>query len=359
MINKSKDVDEMNNPESEQEADNQNKPEVKPDPVKSARSPTPNGQSIEAVANEDPNRDYYGRLITYTFSDILIPADSLRELYSEIGIPLDYFPKEINDRGAWKRACREIEKKRTYQEKQDTDNPEELTIIHEAIKIKPSVRQIEKTVINSENEEVNHEKIVKFRYEEPKNIQMKTLEGKEEEALKWYNEMMTKYEKLRSNYTQNHIRNTFREKVIHGNKINSVAIRRTGSVYFIPEKHAELIEKFSKLAKTLDKMSNDILEIVAIPVVKQPEQKDMIKRHIKKETVDRTSKVMEKAKEIIEEDKKINPSTYENFIEEMQSLRKKREEYKKLLDAPLDVCEEQINILRQQLQKITDNVKSD
>ncbi|MFO8005346.1 DUF6744 family protein, partial [Thioalkalivibrio sp.] len=65
------------------------------------------------------------------------------------------------------------------------------------------------------------------------------------------------------------------------------------------------------------------------------------------------------AKQILSENKGITPAQYQKFVEELKSLRERKDEYSELLNSPLDICDEQIKILRQQMSELASHVRND
>lgn len=333
---------------------------IKLDPVQSAKDAEVNGHKIEGI--EGGNTDeYYGRVMWYKFTEFVIEEDILLNLYRKLDVPEDIFPNEIRDKGAWKRACSRLQNKKRQRFEKD-DEVHERKITYERKRPNPNTRIIVKIIRRSDEDDIEFKKLVRFKYEGEENISYEALDASEEVAKEWYDEMYQQYEIYRSHYTKDQIRDAFRDTL---KTLNPVTITSRGSVYFIPEQYADVIEKFSRAIKILREDFLDIaddssaLEVGQLPVIKQPEQRDIIKRKIKSETVEDASKIMTKARNIIENDENIDSSTYTRFVDKMKELNQRRKEYEEILDASLNTCDEQMNILKNQLNKLAQNVKDD
>jgi len=327
-----------------------------PDKIHSARSVEANGQRLEAVKDDGSSPDYYGRLFWYTFSKMTVPQDELRELYKKLGIPEKHIPRKISAKGAWKRAITNVAKRESNKPVKDEDE-NGVTLQYEVRRFTPSIRVIEKTWLNSNNEQIDHEELVRLSYGGPDTIVWTPLESDADTAKEFYVKVKEEYKLLKNNYTNNKIRNWIRKSI---NRLDPIQLRESGGVYFVPERHSELMEKFCKLSKILDKKySTGTTELVQIPVIKAPQEKEMIKERVRIDTVERASKKISMAKQILSENKNITPSQYQKFVEELKSLRQRKDEYSELLNTPLDICDEQIKILKQQMSDLASVVKGD
>jgi len=178
----------------------------------------------------------------------------------------------------------------------------------------------------------------------------------EKTPKEWYKIMMSRYERMKNAYTNRKIRDTIREAI---QELTPVSMRESGGLYFVPEEYAGLMEKFSRLAIQLNEnfsRSSYRTELVQIPVVREPEQKDMIREKVKTDTVKRAGQTLQEAKEIIEQGQEMSPSEYEEMVNELETLNERRKEYEDMLGEQLDTCKSQIEILNQQLEKLAKQV---
>lgn len=320
--------------------------------IKSAKA---YGREIQSVAS-DEDTDYLGRIIWYTFGEMLVPRDDLVKQFHELGIPEKYLPPEVQQKGAWKRACKKLEHK---EEEVIEDVGEKLVTEYMTRKVDADTRIIVKEVRRTDKGQLDYKKLVRFEFNSEDDIKFEPLDASFDVASDWYDRMLDRYEILRESYEARHIRNNVRNTI---NKLNPVSMRQSGGVYFVPEKHADLIEKLATLTRYLGEeygQSSYRTELIQLEVISKPDKKEMIARKIKQDTVGKANDVMQNFKQIINEDRDIYPSEFEDYNDQIKELMERKEEYEEMLGRQLGTCEEQIEIMKKQLGRISDHIKAE
>ncbi len=314
------------------------------------------GEQLKAVA-EESDSEILGRLFWTSVGGLLINEDTLSRYYRNLDIPMEYFPSEIKNKSAWKRATKEMETKET---ETMIVNGDEMAVVTEYMmrKMDRNERHLVKEVRREDKGRLEYKEIVSFEFDnEADTPRWKTLDVDYKVAKEKAEEFQSKYKKLKNHYTDKQIRYQLRKTF---NDLNKILMRSTGGVYFVTEKHADLLIKFRKLLKKLNEhhgTTNFSSALYQVPVISTEDQKDMISEKLTEDTVEKASNLMEEIQDIIESDDDITAKRYQRIVEDIHDLEHRKKEYEDTLSMKLKTCEQQEKILKRKLNDLIPKVK--
>ncbi len=340
------------------------------------------GQEVKAIEGDTEDVDFLGRLFWYTIGESLAPINKITDFVAKEKLDKELLPNPPKQKVAWRRAMRDMERKLTIKAEEEIEAPEYLVnFIERSDKIKLSdledeemdryvaeymVRKLDKDTFHlvreirrPDEDRLDYTELIEWQYvNDQDRVAWKPLTTKDQHRNmgKMHKEMMEKKQKYEESANEYDIRKRVNE-FLDGEQI--ITLKSSGGVYFIPEKNQEIIQEVKKLLDQINEWSTGGFrsELWQVPVISTEEQKDLIENGVKQETVKFADKKMKEIKQILQNDEEISKKKYHNLIEELKDVKERKQEYEEIIGRNLDTCEEQVNIMKKQIRKLSDNVK--
>lgn len=306
-----------------------------------------NDKKIAVVQKEDSN--FLGRIFWYTIAEADIPVDELEELYRELGIDKQYFPKTLRDDNVFKIVTKMAEHKGKFVYNDETIEYEDL------------IRDLKGTRIlvrETKSDKLKHPQIGEWKLEGGE-IESKLYDKRFKEEFDRITKLVkANFKKYKVTYRGKNIRDTLRDAIY---TMNHIQLRPSGGVYFIPEIYSQIMDRFSELIRVINKrykVSTWNSELITIPVIDTEPQRDMIMYKYEEETANTIDKVLVEVTEVLkDDDATITPAKYGKLIEQLNYMKDTKQKYEDLLEKKLSKTEEGLKFLNQQLVQLTSKVK--
>lgn len=342
------------------------------------------GKEMRGLENEDEDVDFLGRLFWYTIGETLAPQEELRDFVYDEGIVDDLVPQTPSKKVAWRRATRDMERKIIISGEEE-ETPEHLTqFVEESEELEMDevkhdeeteyiaeymVRKLDKDtkhlvreVRRPDEGRLDYTELIEWQYvNDDDHVAWKPLNPEEShrDLAKMHKEMSERMQTYEESASEYEIRKRVNFLL---SKQSRITLKSAGGVYFIPEENHEVIEDVKKLLDKINEWSTTsgfMSELWQVPVISNENQKDLIENGIREETVKFADKRMKEIKEILENNEEITQKKYNNLIDELKDIEERKQEYEDIIDRNLETCEEQVNIMKQQVRKLADNVKGE
>ncbi len=330
-----------------------------------------NGNELRAIADEKAT--YLGNLLWYTVGGMEIPIERMKELFKKHGVPEKYLPKEPRTVDAFKSASKEQENEKYIV----VDGEVEIEV---PVEPKPRGKQGKdvkvktKTVLRKDakyrlfvNKEATKDTeslpVVgtwKFDHDTGK-ITATSIDtnGREADFKAATENLLRRYEILKTHYTDKDIRDMLRT-IVHS--MNSISLRPSGAVYFAPIEHEKLLISVSNL---IEEIANEFSktgtksEMTTVPVVDTKKQRDLIYVKFETEAIAEIEKMLVETTSLLKKQgAEIVPSKFREYCEALDYIKQNKAKYEALLQQTLDKTQAQLDILQQQLMQVSERVRS-
>lgn len=287
---------------------------------------------------------FLGDIVWYSCSEQTVPQDQLEALLAKEGVPKEAWPRRTRPIDAYKAAVRSVQSKDYLVEYETVIDPttgkkrtntkrmlvvrRELDLARDALPVGMSVMYDE---VGRSLAFVPHPGL------DPQDNRRLT------------DEIGAAYELYLKTYSADDIRRMISDAI---RRAYAVVLKRSGGVYFVPQKYVHELEAISKVVENLPDA-----EMVATPVVdREPERKTVIKRY-EKATTERIRELMEQVDELVRSGEPLVPSDYGRFLEELEYLKEQKGKYEELLNETMSRVDVEMDVLVARLGKLSVQVK--
>jgi len=314
------------------------------------------GKEVEATSSENGEHDFLGRLFWYTVGETLVPIDELTDFVIDNDITKELLPSEPKSKNAWRRATKELEKE--YEDEIDEEDDNKISYLTR--REDKDTRHFVKETYYPNKDKPEYEVLIEWIYDNENDyVSWKPMvddDTRFREIAGIHSEMSKRKEIYENSFTEICIRRNIKKLLDVRGKIS---LKSSGGVYFIPEEHHELLKDIKKVLAKINEYGKSSFrsELWQVPVVSNSEQRNMIEHGIRKETVSFANQKMKEIKDILKNNKEITMKRYQTLIKELKKVEKRKEDYSEIIGRNLETCDEQVNIMKQQIRKLADNVK--
>lgn len=134
------------------------------------------------------------------------------------------------------------------------------------------------------------------------------------------------------------------------------AIRVRNGVYFVGQEYAAGLDALETMVNGL---GDDETNMHSLPLLDDGKQREMLRNAFEQESVGEVDRLLGEIAEIREKGTKIGQARYNAFYAEFEALTRKVADYSDLLDTALDLTGSRLEVMRDTMFALMDNVKVD
>ena len=154
----------------------------------------------------------------------------------------------------------------------------------------------------------------------------------------------------RLTHMDSHAVRTFVRESIYG--LSGCCVKESGGLYFIKQEHAGTVADLQTWVQNIGS------EFHALPLLNLADQREMIMEAFEEEALGEIDRLMGEVADILKDtDRKIEPKTFNGYLEEADRLRNKIKEYDDMLDSRSLRATAQLGIYSKQVMSLTSRVK--
>lgn len=297
--------------------------------------------SIVSVSNKDLNEDIFlGYLVFCGIgTDVKIKEEDLKQLFID-NMLNEKFVRPIRTVDAFRRASSHIKGKIEVYFNGETRNGiidvDEVTNDKNFI-----VRLISRKVVDSKNQDLNHEIVGKLVYDkENKSVSYSSyyspFMNNEYEYELLFNSVINLYNDYSAFHNKDTIRNMYNYII---NTFQPITLNQVGTCKFIPKYYKGDLYKLGNVIESLPS-NNNSFEI--IPLIDTQEHRDKIEAIAAKDMQDMIVTMETEMAEIIKTKESMSTSKVSYYITKFKELKTKSNEYQNLLNIHFTTLERQI-----------------
>jgi hypothetical protein len=316
-----------------------------------------NTDNLMVLDNKEFKKEFLGRILWFTISDCKVSFEELKTAFKAAGIDEKYLPKEISPRDAFRRATKVAEAKRI---KLDDDTYLNLLVREVKMADDEIVRQLVREVVDSKNTRLEYLPVVEFGLKNDTDFSadcmIDTLALYQEE-IKAMKNVTIEYEKCRQNYNGRHVRELV-QGILSG--CDPVAVRPSGGVYFVPEKHGETVQSLSDMVKILSQYSinSERSRLYSVPVIDAKEHREMVAESLEDQVKNNGQSIVSEMANVLKSGRNITQKTAEQYINKVKDLKSMVAKYSDMLQTEILNVDEIMDIAMKQARKLLDTVEA-
>jgi hypothetical protein len=297
-------------------------------------------QKIEAVVDEDNNRDIIGWIVPFTIgNDFVVPRDWLEQRAKELNISRRFLPIETSDKRAFTRAGNRVDSR--------FDCPMESEELEMNLEKVPYKRTYHLEVHDRrEEEEFDGDVIgvIKFDNESTSLIDARPKVAPGDEMWDSWNEYLGKFENEFELMRNSNLGEDIRHMItsFFQSETKSVKFRAGGGVYFAPPTTGQVVNGLDQLMSEINEKHKDSgfpCELDTIEVADSDDKKNMVEEKVAREIESKVQEVVEDAFEEIADDETLMDDVLGSVEEELDDVNDFADEYNALLNAEMTVNE--------------------
>jgi len=321
----------------------------------------------ELVAAENAGDSALGHLIWFSIGDLEITREDIEKLANDTNLPERFLPSSIRTVDAFRRATSEIGGINLG----GTEKMTETLLVREVSSDKEGVvRHLIKETADKKRKQLTYDHCGTFNYDRERENMVGTAYVNE--VIPFVKKAKTLFNKYKNYYTSDHIRRMVKTVLYD---CQSIALRPSGAVYFVPKKHGDKIQALRDFMKRLPGNT----EIHLMPVVDMDEQRVMLEEKLRGHITAEVSrigaalggrseiltvkqglkKLAGQFAETLRGSSDISKTAANNAVEQLQSLSSQVKEYESLLETNLSEVRSTLDILRKQVRVMLDRVQVD
>ncbi|MCB5936620.1 hypothetical protein LI012_14635 [Caldibacillus thermoamylovorans] len=297
----------------------------------------------EVVAStQEQHRTQLGYIFWYSVTgEVEITRQELREKFEEIGIDDVWLPNEIRPSDAFRRATKEIQRRKT-----PTSDPNKFLnfLVREVFSDNNSIqRNIVIEVVDQNGKRLQYNP----------NATVITLDKKNNDFIIWSEpdnnkakelakEAEKRFRKYLNYYSAQQLR-VMISKILAS--LAPTAVRPNGGVYFVPQNFATELKKLQLLCTSLQS------EGVAIPLQDTSENRNLVVEKLESEL----KELLDRCKNL-EKLNGVQKAIYKDSIETAKRITSTYKTYKEQLSLEVDKLEDMLNELRFSAVRLTEKI---
>lgn len=312
-----------------------------------------NTDNLLVFDNKQFQKEFLGRILWFTVSDMKVSAEQLQQAFINAGIDENHLPKPISPRDAFRRATKTAEAKRI-----DMGKGKYLNLMVREVKMEKDeiVRQLVREIVDSKNVRLDYKPIANMILED-ESYRCEELSTTNNEEFTALLKVENEFENCKNNYNGRHVRELV-TNILYTCK--PVGVRPSGGVYFVPEEYATTVTALSDLVQELASYSITIerSRLWSIPVIDAQEHRVMVTESLEDQVKSDSKSLIAEMVKILKGERKITQRTAEQYINRVKELKSKVAEYEDMLNTEVLSAQSAMDIALQQARKLLDSVEA-
>jgi len=314
----------------------------------------------ELTVSADDKARPLGRVFWSTVGGLYVPMKVLQKMFKDVGIDKDLLPEEPRAIDAFKIATKRQEDKdyivETY--KDDIVQPSKAKGPKGVLVVVKCSRILVDRVTKDEK---NLPIIGKWVYD-PTTQEVSDVvvnRSKEQVFSAKTKQVHADFEMLKSGYNEKDIREMM-HKAFRACHVTS--LRPAGSVYFVLEEHANIVEAFGKLAERLKdhKTNGGEVELTYLPVVNTAAMRELVYVKFEAEVKGTIDGMLVRTTEFLKDKKNsMSPSQWQRLFDEYTYMMEAMVEYEGALTKQMATTATELDVLKAQLSEVAQRIRSD
>lgn len=320
-------------------------------------------RNLVAAAANNAGDSALGNLIWYSVGDLELKREEIENLANNAGLPDRFLPPAIRVVDAFRRATSEVGGVILN----GTDKVTETLLVREVSSDKNGViRHLVKETADKKHKQLNYDHCGTFKYDRQNEYMLGT--SYVDEVAPAVEKAKTLFHKYRNYYIAEHMRRMVKTVLYD---CQSITLRPSGAVYFVPKQHEDKVQALRNFMKCLPGNT----EIHLMPVVDLAEQREMLEQKLRSHVNTELSRigsmlggnaevltVKQGLKKLASQfaetlrSAEVSKAAANNAVEQLQALNGQVRKYEGLLETNLSEVRSTLDILRNQVRLMLDKV---
>jgi hypothetical protein len=286
-----------------------------------------------------------GEVVFYTVPDAPVKVAKVRQVMESLGLETERIPEARKAVDVFQDAVRRVEGKR----RNGTIIETKVDPVMEDKSI--SVYQVTRLVRDTEQRVIEHPKAMRVSFDKTTHvITVEVLETEAAEALSGAEEAIRDYYAAnRATLPGQKIRNTIRGYL---EDLNAENLRPSGGIYFVARRHHD---ELVKLRDFMAELYGDGGLFHLIPLANDETQREMLEKRFLVNTMEAIDEAMKRyADRLKDSSKTVRKDMIEQAAKDRAALGSKIAEYRELLGFELTSVDQKVQLLDQQILKLTE-----
>lgn len=289
-----------------------------------------------------------GQIAWYTISEPRVTQPEIAELIDKLGLDPRIIPGEPRPGDAFKRACRYSE--RTGLSIPDTNNKANFLIRKVAQTLTDIERHVVLEIVDPEGRKLSHEDVAHMRYDRNDGLlHIGKITLPDENLRDMLNTILADFKENLADATKHIdaqvIRRMIRDQLDY---ISAIAIRRRGSVYFVPQRHIGKVEALETFCSHMGAGS----EFISIPLPAGDKYNEMVQVAFEAEIHDESTQAIAKLVDVMSGGGKLSPKQFEDYRNRLDELKARADNYGSLVEIEMIKARAELKALEAHLGKV-------
>jgi len=334
--------------------------------IHSARSVDTYAKSVRDIV---PEEYLLGNILWFSISDADVHYETAKKELEARGLDTSYLRKRLRPIDAFKKACRDIEKKFPVRDDgiqsrfmansvgHDKETSHRHVVLERAhVATGQKRRLVYDTVaeivfhrgeLNDEGEYTGfHIDIIR------KNLDLIGLELTDQEEA-WLTSMLRgllgRFDHYRTHLDSHAVRSYVRD---HLTGLYATCVKSNGGVYFVHQRHTDTVAAISDWVKSIGS------EFHMMPLVDLGDQRKMVREAYEDEVMGEVERLSNEISSVLKEQRNITEGTFDAYNERVAELLGKHQEYSLMLNDKLELARSRIDIFKRQTLTLANRIKT-
>jgi hypothetical protein len=288
-----------------------------------------------------------GQIAWYTITKPRVTAKDVKQLAGTLGLAKSIVPSAPRPGDAFKRACRYSE--RLGADIPGTPNKANFLIRKVATTLEDIERHIVLEIVDPKGRKLSHEDVAHMRFDRTDGILHLDTQGLHGELAEMLDDVLTMFKMNLLDATKyidaQVIRRMIRDQL---DLVSAIALRRQGSVYFVPQEHVDKVKALEEFCRHMGPGS----EFISIPMPAGDKYNVMVKAAFEAEIHEESTQHITKLKELTESGGTISSRGFERYRKRLDELKRRADSYSGLVEVEIFKAHAELKALEQHLGKV-------
>lgn len=330
-------------------------------------------QSMDSYAKDVtriiPEEYLLGNILWFSISDADINYEGAKKELEARGLSTDYLRKRLRPVDAFKKACRDIDKRFPVRDDgiqsrfmansvgHDKETAHRHVVLERAhVATGQKRRLVYDTVaeVIFHRGEINPEgKYTGFRIDIiRKNLELIGVDPTPQEEA-WMDAMLgglvSRFDHYRTHLDSHAVRSYVRDHLIG---LYATCVKGNGGVYFAQQRHTDTVAAISDWVHSIGS------EFHMMPLVDLGDQRKMVQAAYEDEVIGEVERLSAEIADVLKTNRSITDNTFDAYSDRVAELMGKHREYSLMLGDKLGMAQERIDIFKRQTLQLVDQIKT-